>query len=142
MSEMTRWFPCDARAVPQARTFARTTLKEWGITTSDQVDDVLLCVSELATNALQHGTAANERFLVKLTENDARLRVEVHDPSRRRPSAQEPGVNAPNGRGLLLVSRLADGWGVEPRSPRGKVVWTEFKVAVEAGVTTSSGDAC
>ncbi|MFF9316587.1 ATP-binding protein [Streptomyces sp. NPDC014735] len=142
MSEMTRCFPRDARAVPQSRTFVRTTLKAWGITASDRVDDVLLCVSELATNALRHGTVANEQFLVKLTENDARLRVEVHDPSRRRPRAQQPGVDDPNGRGLLLVSSLADGWGVEPRSPRGKVVWTEFKVAVKAGVTTSAGEAC
>ncbi|RZU21755.1 ATP-binding protein [Streptomyces sp. BK239] len=142
MHEVTRWFPRHARAVPQTRTFAQTTLTAWGITSPDRIDDVLLCVSELATNAVQHGTTGNEQFLVKLAEDDARLRVEVHDPSRRRPRPQQPGDNDPNGRGLLLVYTLSDEWGVDPRSPRGKVVWFEFKVAVPTGATTSTGDAC
>lgn len=135
MPEVKRWFPRNARAVPQTRTFVHVTLKQWNITVRDHMDDVLLCVSELATNAVRHGTTANERFLVKLAEADARLRVEVHDPSHRRPRPRQPGVDDPHGRGLLLVDSLADAWGVEPRWPCGKIVWAEFPVVAPAGVT-------
>jgi hypothetical protein len=52
----------------------------------------------------------------------------VHDsgdgvPVLPRQDAQEP---CEGGRGLLLVSKLADKWGVGERCP-GKVVWCEFE---------------
>lgn len=36
-----------------------------------------------------------------------------------------PGVEEEGGRGLLLVSALADKWSVAERNP-GKIVWCEF----------------
>jgi anti-sigma regulatory factor (Ser/Thr protein kinase) len=123
---VTQGFSRDDSSVPQARTFVHRTLSEWHI--RDRADDVLLCVSELATNAIRHGTSAGGRYLVKVSADDEHLRVEVHDLSRRRPRVQNPGESDANGRGLLLVNALADEWGVEPCVPRGKVVWTEFKI--------------
>ncbi len=95
---------------------------------AERADDVLLCVSELATNALVHGVPPGRGFLLRLLPYDGGgLRVEVHDsgdgvPAVPQPDAGEPGEG---GRGLLLVAELADRWGVSGRSP-GKVVWCEF----------------
>lgn len=123
---VSRGFSQHDASVPQARTFVHRLLSEWQML--DRADEVLLCVSELATNAAKHGTSAGGRYLVKVSADEGRLRVEVHDLSRRRPQVQNPGECDANGRGLLLVNALADEWGVEPRVPRGKVVWTEFKI--------------
>lgn len=123
---VTREFRREAVAVPAARSFVRRTLDDWGIT--DRSDDMLTCVSELATNVIRYDETPDHHFLVTLSSADALLRIEVHDGSRRRPRMQSPGVDSTTGRGLLLVHALADGWGVEPRHPRGKITWTEFKI--------------
>ncbi len=96
-----------------------------------RIDDVLLCVSELATNALLHGVPPGRGFLVRLRLDPAAgvLRVEVHDSGHGEVCPADPealGV-AESGRGLLLVTALADEWGVGERNP-GKVVWCEFAV--------------
>ncbi|WP_373686796.1 hypothetical protein [Streptomyces lunaelactis] len=39
----------ERRSVPAARQFVRETIADWGL--GARADDVLLCVSELATNA-------------------------------------------------------------------------------------------
>ena len=57
--------------------------------------------------------------------SERRLRLEVEDPSSSLPRRREPGESGVSGRGLLLVDRLADVWGVEPRGS-GKCVWCEF----------------
>ncbi|MFF4247776.1 ATP-binding protein [Streptomyces sp. NPDC001822] len=113
----------ERRSVPLARQFVREALADWAC--GVDADDVLLCVSELATNALVHGVPPGRGFRVQLTWKDA-LRIEVHDSGggevREEPG---PGPYAEYGRGLLLVGALADAWGVGERSP-GKTVWCEF----------------
>ncbi|MCZ2525425.1 ATP-binding protein [Streptomyces sp. HB2AG] len=56
------------------------------------------------------------------------------DPGR--PSVSAPGregVPGTGGRGLLLVSALADAWGVSRcRTGTGKAVWAEFRFPGEA----------
>ncbi|WP_181383535.1 ATP-binding protein [Streptomyces sp. NWU339] len=125
-----RFFRRERRSVPDARTFARRVLAEWGA--CGREDDVLLCVSELATNALVHGVPPGRGFLLRmLPYGDGGVRVEVHDSGGGVPAvpeeadAPEPGEG---GRGLLLVGELADKWGVGERDP-GKVVWCEFATA-------------
>ncbi|GGO55297.1 hypothetical protein GCM10012286_67070 [Streptomyces lasiicapitis] len=61
------------------------------------------------------------------------MRVAVHDPTRRQPQVQNATTDDTNGRGLMLVNALADGWGVEPRVPCGKTVWSEFKIDTRQG---------
>ncbi|MGH3327645.1 MAG: ATP-binding protein [Streptomycetales bacterium] len=121
----TQRFPRDLPSVRGARSFVRDILTAWNLI--DRTDEVLLCVSELASNAIRHG-APGGHFLVKVVNLDDRLRIEVHDPSRRRPRVQNPGVDDIHGRGLQLVGALADAWGVDPSYLRGKVVWSEFKI--------------
>ncbi|QTE01105.1 ATP-binding protein [Streptomyces cyanogenus] len=114
----------DRRSVRLAREFARETLTDWA--TAGRGDDVLLCVSELATNALLHGVPAGRGFLLRLTlHTDGAVRVEVHDSGPGEVRAPEASADAEHGRGLLLVAALADKWGVGERNP-GKIVWCEF----------------
>ncbi|WP_171114387.1 MULTISPECIES: ATP-binding protein [Streptomyces] len=118
----------DRRSVRLAREFTGEALTEWGVT--ERGDDVLLCVSELATNALLHGVPPGRGFLVRLTlYPDGVLRVDVHDSGSgevRTPDSS-PDAEPEHGRGLLLVTALADKWGVGERDP-GKIVWCEFAV--------------
>ncbi|MFJ8072369.1 ATP-binding protein [Streptomyces sp. NPDC096176] len=112
----------ERRSVGAAREFAREALNAWGW--GARADDITLCVSELATNALVHGVPPGRGYLLRLLlSEDGTLRVEVHDSGDGRPCVRAPAGES--GRGLLLVDALADRWGVGPREP-GKVVWCEF----------------
>lgn len=126
---VTQEFRREAVAVPKARSFVRRTLDEWGVT--ERCDDMLICVSELTANVIRHDETLDRSFVVALSGSNGLLRIEVYDASRRRPHVQSPSSDSTTGRGLLLVNELADGWGVEPRDPRGKIVWTEFKIATD-----------
>jgi anti-sigma regulatory factor (Ser/Thr protein kinase) len=119
----------ERRSVPLARDFARQAVLDWRLI--GRLDDVLLCVSELATNALVHGVPPGRGFALHLRlGEDGVLRVEVHDSGSGEPFVKAPNVDKPEdqdewGRGLLLVSAVADAWGVAERVP-GKIVWCEF----------------
>ncbi|MFF5704668.1 ATP-binding protein [Streptomyces sp. NPDC012794] len=114
-----RLFPRAFQTVATARAFTRETLAAWDIPA--RRDDVVLCVSELATNALRYGVPRGRSYRLRLLNFGCCVRVEVHDSG--------PGLSriegGPPGRGLLLVAGVADAWGVLPRRP-GKVVWAEF----------------
>ncbi|MFF8632962.1 ATP-binding protein [Streptomyces pilosus] len=118
-----RLFRRERRSVPGARAFARRVLEDWGVHAS-RIDDVLLCVSELATNALLHGVPPGRGLLLRLLPYADSVRVEVHDSGGGVPAVPR-GAPDESGRGLLLVAGLADRWGVTERDP-GKVVWCEF----------------
>ncbi|MGH2804599.1 MAG: ATP-binding protein, partial [Thermoleophilaceae bacterium] len=72
-----------------------------------------LLLSELVNNAIQHGGAGpHETIQVRLASTVHRVRVEVFDPGARGPSPRHR-LEEGSGYGLLLVDRLADGWGRE-----------------------------
>ncbi|SCF78266.1 Histidine kinase-like ATPase domain-containing protein [Streptomyces sp. DconLS] len=121
------------RSVPAARRFAEWSLSYWGLTDWERSADVLLCVSELATNAVVHGVPPGRGFLLRLCHEAALVRVEVHDSGTGVPAVAHPTLDE-GGRGLLLVSALSDKWGVGQRSP-GKIVWCDFAVAWGRSVT-------
>lgn len=113
----------DRRSVPAARRFVWWSLKYWGMADWARADDVSLCVSELATNALLHGAPPGRGFLLRVRYDGDVVRVEVHDSGPGEPRVADEADEG--GRGLLLVAALADKWGVGERKP-GKVVWAEF----------------
>ncbi|MDT0491354.1 ATP-binding protein [Streptomyces griseus] len=119
----------ERRSIPVVRKFARKTLIDWKC--EKRADDVLLCVTELATNALRHGVPPGRGFQVHiyLERLESILRVELHDSGDGQvcQSPTHPGAEDEGGRGLLLVEALADKWGVMERNP-GKVVWCEFTI--------------
>ncbi|MCI3278932.1 ATP-binding protein [Streptomyces cylindrosporus] len=118
-----QFYARDRRSVPAARHFTRWTLHYWGLAEWPRADDLLLCVSELVTNALLHGVPPGRRLLFRLKYDGEVIRIEVHDSGTGVPRVADDADEG--GRGLLLVSALADKWGVGERDP-GKVVWAEF----------------
>jgi anti-sigma regulatory factor (Ser/Thr protein kinase) len=131
----------ERRSVPAAREFAGQALADWGF--DSRADEVLLCVSELATNALLHGVPPGRGFLLVLRREFGHvLRVELHDSGAGYPHLGEQPRRGPdeeeNGRGLLLVDALSDKWDVAPRDP-GKIVWCEFAVPVRTASCAADG---
>ena len=88
-----------------------------------------LLVSELATNAVVHASSDFAVTVVYPTSS-GRVRVEVVDGVPGQPMPLRPPPTAPHGRGLLLVSSLAQEWGVEGAGRRaGKTIWFELTPA-------------
>lgn len=104
--------------VRQARGLVRDMLAKWGL--SQLSETVQLLVSELVTNAVRHGAGEIGLRLIKT----ASLLCEVRDDGYDLPVLRRADVTAENGRGLQLVTALAERWGAQ-RTPTGKVVWFE-----------------
>jgi anti-sigma regulatory factor (Ser/Thr protein kinase) len=105
-----------------ARQFTRSTLASWQSGDGD-VEDVVLVVSELVTNALLHGHGTP---VVRLLAGGGHVRVEVCDDSPLLPVSHR--VTPTSGLGLRVVEQLSSAWGASRRG-RGKVVWCELSVA-------------
>jgi anti-sigma regulatory factor (Ser/Thr protein kinase) len=125
-SESTYTWPFLARAVlatPSAigllRDLAEVQLNKWGL--AELVDDALLIVSELVTNAC----AAAPRTLIgfRMMVWPTLLVIEVYDSSGEPAVLQEPETLAESGRGLWIVSHLARHWGQRPEVGGGKTVY-------------------
>jgi anti-sigma regulatory factor (Ser/Thr protein kinase) len=107
-----------------ARQFTRSTLTSWQDGDGgDNVEDVVLAVSELVTNALLHGHGTP---VVRLLGSGDRVRVEVCDDSPLLPVSHR--VTPTSGLGLRVVEQLSSAWGASRRG-RGKVVWCELPTA-------------
>ncbi|MER6123574.1 SpoIIE family protein phosphatase [Streptomyces sp. NPDC001795] len=117
--------PGDPEALTEARHMIRAAVRAWGA--GERSDEIELVADELITNVLMHTEGAATVTLRVLAGHDRRLRTEVEDTSSALPRRREAGESGVSGRGLLLVDRLADVWGVEARG-RGKVVWCEFRL--------------
>lgn len=110
-----------------------------------RLDDALLAVTELVNNAVMYGGLTQgdslivrfgpEGEMVRLTVEHVGLRFEV---DRLPPPSFEPGAS----RGLAIVDRIADGWGVH--SDGGEVTaWFEVGPRMPmngAGSRKGSGD--
>ena len=84
-----------------------------------------LLVSELVTNAVIHGRTT---ATVEVHRPADTLRVTVRDDNPALPGVGDsPDFDAENGRGLLIVSKLATHWGIEA-GDGGKAVWFELTV--------------
>ncbi|MEV5728501.1 MULTISPECIES: ATP-binding protein [Streptomyces] len=120
-----------ARSLPMntgpkaARDWARGHLDSLGWTHSapQTVDDVLLTVSELVTNAHVHAHSAAR---LVLAWDGQCLHVTVHDDASALPTPREPSRDGLGGRGMLLVDALADEWEARP-CPDGKSVTACFR---------------
>jgi len=122
LQSCTRRFPGCAEQVSAARRFAADALTDHPLT-----DDVVLCVSELAANAILHSRSGlpGGSFEVQVSRYpDDRLRVEVTDQGG--PWAPNPDDRAHHGRGLLVVSRLANRWGITGNARPGRTAWFEL----------------
>ncbi|MFD7441456.1 ATP-binding protein, partial [Streptomyces sp. NPDC059909] len=76
---------------------------------------------------LQHGVPLGREFCVALAVDGDMLRIDVRDSGDGQPMVRAPFVDATDGRGLFLVSQLADDFGVTEHVV-GKSVWLDFKL--------------
>jgi anti-sigma regulatory factor (Ser/Thr protein kinase) len=102
---------------------ARDTLAELSaLIPADRLADIKLVLSELVTNAVRHsGQADGGPVHLSITESPGRLRIQVETPVFAAAPAPQP-PDADSGRGLYIVSELADRWGQIPDDG----VWVEF----------------
>ncbi|GAT67401.1 ATP-binding protein [Planomonospora sp. ID91781] len=105
-------------SVREARSLVRRELPGWGA--EDLVDDCVLIVSELVTNAVRHGGAA---CALRLGGDGAHVYGELFDPGTGAPRMREADMEATGGRGLQIVDALAAEWGVSWPESGGKIVW-------------------
>lgn len=120
VGEVLREFTPDTRAPSEARAFALAAVNQLG--RSDAREIVALVVSELATNAVLH---AATNFTVSIAKIDGCIRVEVQDKSLDLPERRNPQPFETNGRGLRIVERLADRWGIDVNHDT-KIIWAEI----------------
>ncbi|MFI1680954.1 ATP-binding protein [Streptomyces sp. NPDC020607] len=118
--------PPHPASVPLARTRVYDHLSAWGHTADDgALDDAVLLVSELATNAIVHGFVTAGEFEVAVTVlADGACFIEVSDESPTQPEMRKPGTwEDEHGRGMRLLDATAEAWGVWRRGGSGKTVW-------------------
>ncbi|MCZ7415939.1 SpoIIE family protein phosphatase [Streptomyces sp. WMMC897] len=120
----------DLKAVAGVRRLARSAVRSWNADSC--ADAVELVTQELTVNALRHTTGDALVTFLLLDGGDRRVRVEVEDGSTDPPELSADEDIGLTGRGMLLVDRLADVWGVETRGS-GKAVWAEFVAPTRYG---------
>ncbi|MCW7940881.1 histidine kinase [Streptomyces hygroscopicus] len=110
--------PLDPAAVGAMRVAVSEKLDEWGL--SELGFSMELVLSELVTNAIRYGS---EPIHVRLIR-DRSLICEVADGSSTSPHLRYAATTDEGGRGLFLVSQIAERWGTR-YTPQGKVIWAE-----------------
>lgn len=120
-------------STPDAPSLARRLVTAHGAhLPAEVVEDALLLVSELVSNAVRHG---RPEIALSLLTTPSTLRIAVSDQGVEIPAARTPDhatpvpVVATSGRGLAIVEAVAQAWGiVAAEPPPGKTVWFELDV--------------
>lgn len=91
------------------------------------LDDIEMVASELLGNAVRHARAlAGEALLVGWRIEDVRVTVQVTDGgSRHHVQPTDGPALSESGRGLRIIDRLAEVWGVQDQSEV-RTVWASF----------------
>jgi anti-sigma regulatory factor (Ser/Thr protein kinase) len=109
--ETIRLAPTDA--APEEARLWLCGLLEWS---DGPLEDAMLLTSELVTNSLRHaGLGVSDWVEITVQRPPPTLRVTVCDPGIGFAPAGDPRLpppTQPTGRGLFIVSRVADRWGV------------------------------
>ncbi len=113
--------PVDLRAAAAARALLRETLAGRD---GSGCDDAMIMISEVVTNAVRHTRDVLHLLIVMDGQS---LRVEVTDDDPVVPAVPAVDLDGTGGRGLYIVDKLADCWGVTPTAG-GKTVWFEISL--------------
>ncbi|MFC8345891.1 ATP-binding protein [Streptomyces sp. NPDC057280] len=126
-TEISTRLSATPRGARLARRLTAHQLDTWGHPYDGEVNRTAQqVVAELAANAVTHGRVPGRDFELRLslTAEDT-VRIEVSDARHDRRLRYVTDPDADNGRGLILVSLLAQAWGVSEGSV-GKTVWAEI----------------
>jgi anti-sigma regulatory factor (Ser/Thr protein kinase) len=115
-----RGFERSSTSVGDARRFVAAALASGGVISPFVVDSALLAVSELATNAVEHGGSGFEVTV----DTDTAIRITVTDDCATLPELRSVDPWEVRGRGMAMVESTADRWGAD-REGSGKRVWWE-----------------
>lgn len=121
----TARFAAGADSPLAARRFISSVLTRWPYEGRVALADARLVVSELATNAVIH---AGTPFAVSVRHTGSAVRISVRDWSPTPPVMRNGGPASLTGRGLRLVARVAEAWGVDD-DPDGKITWAELPLS-------------
>jgi anti-sigma regulatory factor (Ser/Thr protein kinase) len=115
-------YPGTPASVPVARRWLRRVLS-W----SPRVDDLELIVSELMSNAIRHTPSGHDGGTVAVTIrwSPGAARIELEDDGTGQWSTAPHDAFAECGRGLMLVSALADDIGHDITRGQHHRVWAE-----------------
>ncbi|MEU6385988.1 SpoIIE family protein phosphatase [Streptomyces bauhiniae] len=112
--------PDGPQAAEAARACCEQHLRAWGLDEEVRFNGQLI-VSEFAGNAVRHGTPPARLRLIF----DQALTIEVSDTGGNAPLLRHAQEGDEGGRGLFIVSQLADRWGTRYESGGGKTIWAE-----------------
>jgi hypothetical protein len=136
--------PESARA---AREFTDVTLRKWHL--DALIEDAVVIASELATNAITHGTpaatgdatgeAGSGRVELSWCVQASRLICVVTDQTGTPPALAAGGPEAESGHGLQIVGALAVAWGWTILGTGEKAVWAALELPGPAD-TAAKGD--
>jgi anti-sigma regulatory factor (Ser/Thr protein kinase) len=115
-----REFTPSRDGVREVRHFVKDTLEHVGVD-SDDAFECQLVADELAANAVLH---AGSVFSVAVELTEEFVRIAVRDESNRPPEPQRRAAEDERGRGLVIVSGTASGWGSVTLG-RGKEIWAD-----------------
>ncbi|MER6771460.1 ATP-binding protein [Streptomyces bacillaris] len=101
-------FAPDLLQVREMRRATRILLRRKGVP-EPTIDDAELVVSELVTNAIQHGGSGGEVCFC-VSASNGMVRVSVTDQNSVPAVPKQVGTEAESGRGLMLVAAIADQW--------------------------------
>ncbi|MEU9225603.1 SpoIIE family protein phosphatase [Streptomyces massasporeus] len=110
--------PADPAAVSGMRDAVSQQLEAWGLSEFGFAMELIL--SELITNAIRYGAGPIHVRLIR----DRTLICEVADGSSTSPHLRYAATTDEGGRGLFLVSQMAERWGTR-YTPQGKIIWAE-----------------
>lgn len=101
-------------SVARARRWFRKFITPHELTCS--VDDCVLMISELVTNAILYGEAEESwRVRIEWWRVGESLRVDVHNPGfPAQVRMRSPDADDAHGRGLCLIDALSDSWHAGP----------------------------
>jgi len=127
-------FTASADQVRQARNFTARLLDGWPI-----ADEAILCVSELAANAVVHSASGEPggTFSARLSAIPGEyVRLEVRDQGGPWVQRDQDGERP---HGLDIVRRLATGFGVDGDAQNGWIVWARLDLPGSRAVRTAAG---
>ena len=126
-------FPAERGSLAEARAAVRLALQRerWD---EEGTELVVLAICETLTNAIEHGSVPDDPIEIEIAATAAHAEIRVTD--RGRPGASTPaGIPAPpppsaeHGRGLIIMSELADILEIR-RAGRGTEVHLHFTAPV------------